>query len=141
MKNLLPLYSGLVVSMAVVAAQSSPPATSAASSTTSPQAITVTGCVTPDTMTSPGTGSPRFVLSSIDTQGSVRRSSVTGYTLTPTADVNLGMHLNHKVQITGTVDTATTSSATSTQPSSPNSSSAMPALRVTSVKMVSSTCP
>ena len=33
-------------------------------------------------------GSPRFVLSSIDPQGSVRRSSVTGYTLTPTADVN-----------------------------------------------------
>ena len=142
MKNLLPLYSGLVVSMAVVAAQTSPRTTSAASSTTSPQTITVTGCVTPDTMTSPGTGSPRFVLSSIEPQGSAgTRSTVAGYTLTPSADVNLGMHLNHKVQITGTVDTATPSSPTSTQPSSPNTSSAMPALRVTSVKMVSSTCP
>ena len=142
MKNLLPLYCGLVVSMAIVAAQTPPPATSGASSTTGPQTITVTGCVTPDTMASPSTASPRFVLSSIEPQSSARsRSTVTGYTLTPSADVNLGMHLNHKVQITGTVDTATTSSATSTQPSSPNTSSAMPALRVTSVKMVSSTCP
>jgi hypothetical protein len=41
------------------------------------------------------------------------------------------------VQITGTVETATSSSARSTQPSS----SSMPALRVTSVKMVSATCP
>ncbi len=142
MNNLLPVYCGLVVSMAVVAAQTPRPATSGASSTTGPQTITVTGCVTPDTMTSPGTGSPRFVLSSIEPQGSTRsRSTVTGYTLAPSADVSLSEHLNHKVQITGTVDTATTSSATSTQPSSPNTSSAMPALRVASVKMVSSTCP
>jgi len=128
--------------MAVVAAQTPSPATSGASSTAGPQTITVTGCVTPDTMASPGTSSPRFVLSSIEPQGSTRsRSTVTGYTLTPAADVNLGMHLNHKVQITGTVDTAATSSPTSAQPSSPNTSSAMPAFRVTSVKMVSSTCP
>jgi hypothetical protein len=142
MKNLLPIYSGLVVSMGIVAAQTTPPATSGASSTTSPQTITVTGCVTPDTMASPGTGSPRFVLSSIEPQASARsRSTVTGYTLTPSADVSLSEHLNHKVQVAGTVDTATASSPTSTQRSSPNSSSAMPALRVTSVKMVSSTCP
>ena len=77
--------------MAVVAAQTPPPATSGASSTTGPQTITVTGCVTPDTMASPSTGSPRFVLSSIEPQGSARsRSTVTGYTLTPSADVNLG---------------------------------------------------
>jgi hypothetical protein len=119
--------------MALVAAQTPPPATSGASSTTSPKTITATGCVTPDTMASPGTGSPRFVLSSIEPQAGAR-STVTGYTLTPSADVSLSEHLNHKVQITGTVDTATTSK----QPSSP---SAMPALRVTSVKMVSSTCP
>jgi hypothetical protein len=93
-------------------------------------------------MATPGTGSPRFVLSSVEPQGGARsRSTVTGYTLTPAADVNLSMHLNHKVQITGTVDTAATSSPTSAQPSSPNTSSAMPAFRVTSVKMVSSTCP
>lgn len=137
MQNLLAVYCGLVVSMAIVAAQTTPPTTSSASSTTSPQTITVTGCVTPDTMATPGTGSPRFILSSIEPQGGARsRSTVTGYTLMPAADVNLSTHLNHKVQITGTVDTATTST-----PSSPNTSSAMPAFRVTSVKMVSSTCP
>ena len=141
MNNLLPVYCGLVVSMAVVAAQTPSPATSGASSTTGPQTITVTGCVTPDTMTSPSTGSPRFVLSGIEPQGSARSRTVTGYTLKPSADVSLSDHLNHKVQITGTVEAATTSSPTSTQPSSPNTSSAMPALRVTSVKMVSSTCP
>jgi hypothetical protein len=127
--------------MAIVAAQTPSP-TSSGTGSTSPQTITVTGCVTPDTMATPGTGSPRFVLSSVEPQGGGRsRSTVTGYTLTPAADVNLSMHLNHKVQITGTVDTAATSSPTSAQPSSPNTSSAMPAFRVTSVKMVSSTCP
>ena len=152
MQNLLALYCGLVVSMAIVAAQTPPPTTSGASSTTSPPTITVTGCVTPDTMATPSTdSSPRFVLTSIDPQGGAGnpsastaaqpRSTLTGYALKPAADVNLGAHLNHKVQITGTLDTATTSSATSAQPSSPNTSSAMPALRVTSVKMVSSTCP
>ena len=142
MQNLLALYCGLVVSMAIVAAQTPPPTTSGASSTTSPQTITVTGCVTPDTMATPGTGSPRFILSSIEPQGGAKsRSTVTGYTLMPAADVNLGTHLNHKVQVTGTVDTATTSSPTSAQPSSPNTSSAMPSFRVTSVKMVSETCP
>ena len=143
MKKLLALYCGLVVFMAVVAAQTPSRTASGASSTTSPQTITVTGCVTPDTMANPSTDSPRFVLSSIEPQSGAAarsRSTVTGYTLTPAADVNLGAHLNHKVQITGTLDTATTSSATSAQPSSPNTSSAMPALRVTSVKMVSSTC-
>jgi hypothetical protein len=148
MKKLLVLYCGLVVSMAVLAAQTPPPTTSGTSSAASPQTITVTGCVTPDTMANPSTDSPRFVLSSIDPQGGAgnpsaspaaqARSTVTGYTLKPAADVNLGAHLNHKVQITGTLETATTSSATSAQPSS---SSAMPALRVTSVKMVSSACP
>jgi hypothetical protein len=149
MKKLLALYCGLVVFMAVVAAQT-PPRTSGASSTTTPPTITVTGCVTPDTMATPSTdSSPRFVLSSIDPQGGAGnpsaspaaqpRSTVTGYALKPAADVNLGAHLNHKVQITGTLDTATTSNPTSAQPSSP--SSAMPALRVTAVKMVSSTCP
>jgi hypothetical protein len=151
MKKLLALYCGLVVFMAVVAAQTPPRTTSGASSTTSPPTITVTGCITPDTMATPSTdSSPRFVLSSIDPQGGTGnpsastatqpRSTLTGYALKPAADVNLGAHLNHKVQITGTLDTAT-SSATSAQPSSPNTSSAMPALKVTSVKMVSSTCP
>jgi len=151
MKKLLALYCGLVVSMAVVAAQTPPPATSGASSNPSPQTITVTGCVTPDTMGTQSTDSPRFVLSSIEPQGtaatpsaSAARSTVTGYTLKPAADVNLSAHLNHKVQITGTVDTATSSSATSTPPSSSSASStqsAMPSLRVTAVKMVSATCP
>jgi hypothetical protein len=147
MKKLLALYCGLVVFMAVVAAQTPPRAASGASSTTSPQTITVTGCITPDTMATPSTdSSPRFVLSSIDPQGGAGnpsaspatqpRSTLTGYALKPAADVNLGAHLNHKVQITGTLDTATTA-----QPSSPNTSNAMPALKVTSVKMVSSTCP
>ena len=78
-------------------------------------------------MANPNAGSPRFVLSSIEPQGGARsRSTVTGYTLTPSAAVSLSEHLNHRVQITGTVDTATTPSPTSTQPSSPNSSSAMP---------------
>jgi hypothetical protein len=150
MKKLLALYCALVVSMAILAAQTAPRTASGASSTTSPQTITVTGCVTPDTMANPTTDSPRFVLSGIEPQGGAGNpsaspaaqtpSTVTGYTLKPAADVNLGAHLNHKVQITGTLDTAT-SSPTSAQPSSPNTSSAMPALRVTSVKMVSSTCP
>jgi hypothetical protein len=125
--------------MAVVAAQSSPPATSAASSTTSPQAITVTGA-SPRRDDEPGRLAS---FRAVQHRSAGQRAAEFGDRLHVDANCGreLGMHLNHKVQITGTVDTATTSSATSTQPSSPNSSSAMPALRVTSVKMVSSTCP
>jgi hypothetical protein len=166
MKNVIGVCCGLLASTAVLAAQTpstptqTPPTTSSQSSSmqSSGKTVTLTGCVTPDLTSSPSASSSsstsasssrRFMLSNIDPQSGAMSSSATSYLLSPSADVNLSEHLNHKVQITGTIDNASTSSSTSSQSTSPSTSSstqsstasAAPTFRVTSVKMVSATCP
>jgi hypothetical protein len=151
MKNILSVCCGIVATTAVLSAQTPAPQTPTTSSTTSTtrqtaQTVTVTGCVTPDLTANPDPASAttrRFLLSNIEPSGQAR---VSGYILTPNADVNLSDHLNHKVQITGTVESVTSSSTTSqsspsTSSTTQSSTTTMPSFRVTSVKMVSATCP
>ena len=126
--------------------------------------MTITGCISPDLTSNPSASTvanQRFILSNVqasagaNTAAQSGNTTVTSYMLAPGADVDLGQQLNHKVQITGTIDsssttTNTTSSSTNPSPASPgattssstqSSSSAMPTFRVTAVKMLSETCP
>jgi hypothetical protein len=183
MKKILGLCCGIVAASTLVSAQTpssqpqtSQPTTSSSTASTSRQSaqpMTIVGCVTPDTSDPNATSSSsrRFVLSNIQPSGTSgqSRSSATSYLLVPGADANLSEHLNHKVQITGTIDSSSSMSSSSTSSpsssssspsssspssSSPSSSSssasssstqssssAMPSFRVTSVKMLSETCP
>ena len=156
MKNVLGVCCGLLATTAVLAAQTpQTPSTSSTSQTTkqtTAQTVTITGCVTPDLTANPDPSSTtirRFVLSNLEAQAGIP-VTVQGYLLNPIADVNLSEHLNHKVQITGTVESSTTSSTSTTQSASPSTNTktttqsttqTMPSFRVTSVKMVSATCP
>jgi hypothetical protein len=65
-----------------------------------------------------------------------------GYLLKSGSDVDLSQHLNHKVEVTGTVDTAGRASGTypTTQPAGQTSGPTMQTFRVTSVKMISTSC-
>ena len=164
MKKLLSVCCGIMATTAVLSAQTpqtpANPTTSSTQTTTTRQAsqpVTITGCVTPDvTSASAPSTNPRFMLSNIQptagTSDASRNSAVTSYILMPGADVNLSDHLNHKVQITGTIDSSSTTTSSSSQTSSPSttattssstqsSSAAVPSFRVTSVKMLSETCP
>ena len=152
MKNILGVCCGILATTAVLSAQTpqTPPTTSSTTSTTrqTAQTVTMTGCVTPDLAANPDPASAttrRFLLSNIE-PSAAGQARVTGYILTPNADVNLSDHLNHKVQITGTVESVTSSSTTSqsspsTSSTTQSSTTTMPSFRVTSVKMVSATCP
>jgi len=154
MKNILSVCCGILATTAVLSAQTpqTPPTTSSTTSTTrqTAQTVTMTGCVTPDLTANPDPASAttrRFLLSNIEPSAAgAGQPRVTGYILAPNADVNLSDHLNHKVQITGTVESVTSSSTTSqstpsTSSTTQSSTTTMPSFRVTSVKMVSATCP
>ena len=141
MKNILGVCCGILATTAVLSAQTpqTPPTTSSTTSTTrqTAQTVTMTGCVTPDLAANPDPASATTAAG---------QARVTGYILAPNADVNLSDHLNHKVQITGTVESVTSSSTTSqsspsTSSTTQSSTTTMPSFRVTSVKMVSATCP
>jgi hypothetical protein len=168
MKKLLGVYCGIVAATAVLSAQTpSTPSTSSAQTTTtrqSSQPVTITGCISPDLTSNPSAAAAanqRFILSNVQpsagatTAAQSGSTTVTSYILAPGADVNLAPQLNHKVEITGTVDStststhstssstspSTTSPATTTSSTTQSSSSSMPTFRVTSVKMLSETCP
>src|SRR5262245_13161148 len=137
MKALPVLYCGVVATMAVLAAQTPSPTerrTTSAARPISPanrKAVTVIGCVMPDSAGAPSTASPNFVLSHIDP---AEGAGVSGYKLSPASSaVSLKDHLSHKVELTGTVDGKAASRSAS--------ATTMPSLRVTSVKMVSTSCP
>jgi hypothetical protein len=169
MTKLLGMYCGIVAATAVLSAQTpttpTTPSTSSSQATTtseSGQPMTITGCISPDTTSKPGASTmtnQRFILSNVQppagatTAAQSGNTAVTSYILAPGADVSLSQHLNHKVQITGTVDASrtTTSSSSSTSPStaSPSTTSSAtqsstassPTFRVTSVKILSESCP
>ena len=165
MKKILGLCCGIVAASTMVSAQtpSQPqapqtPTTSSTSTTTrqASQPVTIVGCVTPDLASNPNatsTTSHRFVLSNIQPSAGTSdqsRGSATSYLLVPSADANLSQHLNHKVEVTGTMDSISSTSTSTTSPSNPSASStsstqsssaSMPSFRVTSVKMLSETCP
>ena len=69
------------------------------------------------------------------------RSTASSYTLKAQgAGVDLSAHLNHKVTVTGTLDSMASSSAGTPSATDARPAAAMPTLNVTSLTMVSSSC-
>lgn len=114
-----------------------------------PNTVTISGCLqnAPTASTSPGATAKdqSFVLANAKmTAGGAPGGAVgtTGTSATYQLEGNNQMvspHLNHQVEITGTVQTSS-ASATAAGRAAPGSTAAGPTLRVESVKMVSSTC-
>ena len=161
---------------------SQPPATRSASpaSDMARTATTVTGCLkTWDSRTmAPATGSgsgagsaaaattaapggsPKFVLSNIERTGAASRNTAASFLLeTSDSSVSFSQHLNHKVELTGTLsdaapvasgDRAMADKPMSDKPSEARDASAsgrvsaadmkLPTMKVTALKMVSATC-
>ena len=138
MKSMLGLCCGILALTAVISAQTPQSATPSSNPVTarqSSQTDVVTGCVSADPASEPGATSRRFILSNAQwltdgESGQGRQTAATSYLLT-NSDLNLGDHVGHKVQLTGYVDSAS------------SSGSASPSMRVfhaTSVRMLSETC-
>jgi hypothetical protein len=127
--------------------------------------MTVAGCVknssgnTSGGSTRPGepvaqTGGAQFVLTDVEDSGAKdhKQSSASSTAASPhssfllrarDASVNLGQHLNHKVQLTGTLSTdsaATQGAAHDRTNSQPSSSTPSVTFNVTSLKMISTSC-
>jgi len=144
---------------APTAAQNPPPASSAsqnppsAPSASSPGRIMVTGCVQPaapnPTGTSGTAGSAsaetKFQLTNAATSPTSPQSAGGASTSASTAktyrldadDAKLTPHVGHKVEISGTLDSA---GASETPSASASSSANMPKLKVDTVKMVAANC-
>lgn len=117
--------------------------------------VTVTGCLTGDSKASSSaspTGASRaaakYVLTNVQETGAPASSTPSAgagksYVLKSDASVDLSAHVNHKVQITGSLDK---SASSATYPSSATASEKAqdsmnaPTLKVSNLTMVSSTC-
>ncbi len=111
------------------------------------------GATASDTTTPSSTGMQQFILSNLEptsttsatssTTSSLPSSVATGYLLKPGPSVDLSQHVNHRVQVTGTLDAAgkATSTYGATQSGQTPGSMTMQTFHVTSVKMLSSSCP
>lgn len=149
--------SGLLVSQ-VVDGQANSTSSPAKSSTKAPP-ITVTGCLASGTSATTATdqamdGHASFVLTNVDGKS----AGATSFGLVADAGLHLESHVNHKVQITGTLSAPVNAGATTppnvVNPSTPEAQSSapkpgetpptgapiMPTLKVRKVKMVSETC-
>ena len=114
-----------------------------------PEKVTISGCI----QNAPAAGAeaaaaPKFVLakgkmvsgaagSAVGTSGTT--AAVADYRLDG-EDKTLSPHLNHQVEITGTVQRSS-ASATGAANAGPGSGAAGPTLKVDSLKMVAATCP
>jgi hypothetical protein len=169
---------GALVVAAVAASAQTPPsptpsAPRPAQSTrtmTEDKTVTVTGCVkpwgpgeAPPPMTAPSTSRPtdpvaamragdaaKYSLSNVQAVG--EDAVAASYSLTAVSTVNLAAHVNHKVEVSGTVmrDVSESPSATAapTPPGTPPTTAgaiaaakATPTLRVTTLKMIATSCP
>jgi hypothetical protein len=94
-------------------------------------------------------GSAQYVLSNIDRTGAASRPAASSFLLkTSDSSVSFSQHLNHKVELTGTLSDAASKPAD--KPSAERDASAsgrvtaddmkLPTLNVTALKMVSPTC-
>jgi hypothetical protein len=134
--------------------------------------VTVTGCVkpwgpgeAPPPLTAPSTSRPthpvaamragdsaKYSLSNVQAVG--EEAVASSYSLTAVSTVNLSAHVNHKVEVSGTVmrdvtePPPATTAATPVPPGTPPTTAAevaaaraTPTLRVTSLKMVATSCP
>ncbi len=149
--------SGLLVSQ-VVDGQSTPAAPAAKASTMA-KPVTVTGCLASGSGSTAGTtqamdGRASFVLTDVD----AKTAGTASFGLVADAGLHLENHVNHKVQITGTLSAPVNAGATTppnvVNPSTPEAQSTapkagetpvtgapmMPTLRVRKIKMVAESC-
>jgi len=135
-----------------------PPATSTQSPTTeragaqrgADQKVTISGCI----QNAPATGAaasaasaPKFVLNNAKMAGGAANSTV-GTSGTTAAskyrlegeDKTISPHLNHQVEITGTVQNSSASATGAGAGATAGAAAAEPMLKVDSVKMVSAMC-
>ena len=124
------------------------PGTQASAQASTPNTVTISGCIenAPASAASPA-GSPaaaKYVLASAKMAttggavGTAGSSATTASSYQLEADEKLvSPHLNHQVEITGTVQATASASAS---PGGATSATAAPMLKVTAVKMVSATC-
>jgi hypothetical protein len=100
--------------------------------------------------------SAQYVLSNIERSGAAARSGASSFLLkTSDSSVSFSQHLNHKVEVTGTLsDAASGTPSSSTPPPSPSAADRdasasgrvsaddmkLPTLNVTALKMISPTC-
>ena len=132
--------------------------------------ITVTGCLKSwdSSMGTPpaGTGGTAYVLTNVETDSTMAKkpesatartdATASQYIVTAASSVNLAAHLNHKVRLSGTTSKMADHSGAATtprsepakpgEPASPamdrtSADKAHPKLNVTSVTMISATCP
>ena len=127
---------------------------SAASPRASGNTVTISGCIQNAPPAAGGAAAsaspagPKFVLANAKASAGASGSAVgtAGSAATATRyrldgdDKAISPHLNHQVEITGTVQTSA-ASATGAANAAPGSAAAGPMLKVDSVKMVSATCP
>lgn len=127
------------------------PSTPPASSTSAANKVTYTGCV------KPGTGTDNWILENAEASAKAGASSSTVGTsgtskmtlnLDPAASVDLKPHVNHKVEVTGSLSAAKPGSAGASPAAggaaaggASAGASARQDFSVESVKMVSATCP
>ena len=155
-RTILSFCGALAAATTIASAQTPPasqqPAIPSAVSTPSPQdmnddharKVSVTGCVLPFAAPAATASGQQFMLSNVamptPSAGETMKawSPASSYILQSGSSVDLSKHLNHKVEITGTVD-----GAAATDASAPAAASGTPAqtFHVTSLKMVSATCP
>jgi hypothetical protein len=118
-----------------------------------PEKVTISGCI--QSAPAGGAGAtasaataPKFVLAKGKMVGGAAGSAVgTSGTTSTVADYRLdgedktiSPHLNHQVEITGTVQRSS-ASATGAANAAPGSAAAGPTLKVDSLKMIAATCP
>ena len=111
--------------------------------------VTISGCIenAPAPAGGAAASAPKYLLSNAKMSGAASSAAV-GTTGTATAatqyrldgeDKTISPHVNHQVEITGTVQTSS-ASATGAANAAPGSAAAGPMLKVDSLKMVSATC-
>ena len=114
-----------------------------------PEKVTISGCI----QNAPAAGAeaaaaPKFVLAKGKMVSGAAGSAVGTSGTTAAAreyrlegeDKTLSPHLNHQVEITGTVQSSS-ASATGAANAAPSTAAAGPTLKVDSVKMIAATCP
>lgn len=116
------------------------------SQTASAKKVTVSGCIQSAPAGAASQGGSKFVLAmkpaggregggAVGTAGTATRYSLEG------EEKAISPHLNHQVEITGTLEGSTASAQSSTSSAGAKAqASAAPTLKVESVKMVSATC-
>ena len=125
-----------------------PPQDRPAASQEKPSTVTFSGCIqnapAPASAAAAGDKKEMFVLASVKPVGASAGAAVgtsgsaTRYELDGTA-AELTKHLNHQVEITGTLQSSS-ASPIGAEKAAPGSAAAAPKLKVTSIKMVSDKC-